>query len=147
VNDNRVTDSLHILVDLGTRLEELTADLDSIYRPVILYLTERNLPGTDHLCERLQTAAAALEPLHEIVSGMTYAGPDEGAFLYWEFEVKDGRSEEEAIAAMHQAFSGQELADNLSLYRKWKIKLPTLPEIKEPTLRIHPSDSDGNKRS
>ena len=78
----------------------------------------------------------------EIVSGVTYAGPDEGAFLYWEFEVKDGRTDEQAGAAMHEAFSGQELIDCLTLYREFKAKLPTLPESEKPTLRLHRQNMD-----
>jgi hypothetical protein len=142
VNDNRVADALHILIDLETRLEELTRDLDRSYRPAIMYLTNRNLPGTDNLCERLQAATTAVEQLHEIVTGVTYAGPDEGAFLYWEFEVKDARTEEEAVAAMHEAFSGQELVDSLTRYRGFKAKLPTLPEAEKPTLRLHRPDEE-----
>jgi hypothetical protein len=145
VNDNRVSDAVHILTDLKDRLEDLTQDLDRAYRPAILHLTGRNLPGTEHLCEKLQAATTAIEELHEIVAGVTYAGPDEGAFLYWEFEVKDGRNEEQAIAAMREAFAGTELEDSLLLYRGHKAKLPTLPESEKPTLRIHrPNDGEGS---
>ena len=80
----------------------------------------------------------------EIVTGVTYAGPDEGAFLYWEFEIKDRRNEEQAISAMQEAFTGQELEDCLTLYRTFKAKLPTLPESDKPTLRLHrPDDEQG----
>ena len=50
--------------------------------------------------------------------------PDEGAFLYWEFEVKDHRNQEEAEAAMREACAGQEVADCLLLYRGYRAKLP-----------------------
>jgi hypothetical protein len=145
MNDNRVSDALHMLIYLKDRLEDLTQDLDRSYRPAVLFLTSRNLPGTDHLCDKLQAASTALDELREIVWGVTYAGPDEGAFLYWEFEVKDGRTEAPAIAAMEEAFSGQELADCLLLYRQYKAKLPTLPESEKPTLRIHrPHEEPGS---
>jgi hypothetical protein len=142
MNDNRVSDALHLLIDLKDRLEDLTQDLDRSYRPAILHLASRNLPGTDDLCDKLQAATTALDELREIVWGVTYAGPDEGAFLYWEFEVKDGRNEADAIAAMQEAFSGQELADCLLLYREYKTKLPILPESEKPTLRIHCPDEE-----
>jgi hypothetical protein len=142
VNDTRVTDALHLLIDFKTRLEDLTQDIDRSYRPTILFLTQRNLPGTDDLCAKLQTATTAIEELHEIVSGVSYAGDDEGAFLYWEFEVREVRNQEEAEAAMREAFAGQELADCLVLYREYKAKLPTLPESDKPTLKLHrPSDA------
>lgn len=140
MNDTRVTDALHILIDFKTRLEELTQDIDRSYRPTILFLTKRNLPGTDDLCAKLQTATTVIEELHEIVNGVSYAGTDEGAFLYWEFEVKDGRNQEEAEAAMREAFAGQEMADCLLLYRGYKAKLPSLPEYEKPTLRLHRPD-------
>lgn len=137
MNDSRVADALHVLIDFKSRLEELSQDIDRSYRPAILFLTNHNLPGTDHLCAKLQTATTAIEELCEIVSGVTYAGPDEGAFLYWEFELMPGRTEEQAIAAMHEAFSGQELTDCLTLYHEFKAKLLTLPESDKPTLRLH----------
>jgi hypothetical protein len=137
VNDTRLSDALHLLIDFKDRLADLTQDIDRSYRLAILFLTQRNLPGTDDLCAKLQTATTAIEDLHEIVSGVTYAGPDEGAFLYWEFEVRDGRNQEEAEAAMQEAFAGTELADCLLLYRAYRAKLPTLPEHEKPTLRIH----------
>jgi hypothetical protein len=142
MNDNRVADALHLLIDLKDRLEDLAQDLDRSYRPTVLFLTSRNLPGTDHLCDKLQAATTALDELREILWGVTYAGPDEGAFLYWEFEVRDGRTEQQAIEAMEEAFSGQELADCLLLYRGYKAKLPTVRESEKPTLRIHRPDEE-----
>lgn len=140
MNDTHVADALHLLIDCKSRLEDLSQDIDRAYRPAILFLTKRNLPGTDHLCDKLQAATTAIEELHEIVSGVAYAGPDEGAFLYWEFEVRESRNQEEAEAAMREAFAGAELSDNLILYRAYKAKLPSLPEAEKPTLRLHRPD-------
>jgi hypothetical protein len=142
VNDTRLSDALHLLIDLKDRLADLTQDIDRSYHPTILFLTQRNLPGTDDLCEKLQAAATAMEDLHEIVSGVSYAGPDEGAFLYWEFEVKDHRNQEEAETAMREAFSGQELADCLLLYRGHRAKLPDVSATEAPQLRIHDADNE-----
>lgn len=81
----------------------------------------------------------------ESPTGVTYVAPDEGAFLYWEFEVKDGRHEQEAVAAMHDAFGGQELQDSLTLYREFVAKLPTLPASEKPTLRLErPHEIEGS---
>ena len=142
MNDTQLPDALRLLIDLKGRLADLTQDIDRSYRPAILFLTSRNLPGTDDLCAKLQTATTAIEDLHEIVSGVTYAGPDEGAFLYWEFEVKDHRNQEEAEAAMREAFAGQELADCLLLYRGHRAKLPDVPTIEQPSLRLYGTDDE-----
>ena len=142
VNDNRLADALHLLIDFRDRLADLTQDIDRSYRPAVLFLTQRNLPGTDDLCAKLQTATTAIEELHEIVSGVSYAGDDEGAFFYWEFEFKDNRNQEEAEAAMREAFSGQELADSLLLYREYRAKLPDASTIEGPTLRLHQPDDE-----
>jgi len=137
VSSAEISDNLHVLIGLKQRLDELQPDLDRQFQPAALKLYELNLPGGEELRDQMQAFGSYLESLLEIVTGVTYAGSDEGAFLYWEFEVKDGRDEEQAIAAMHEAFSGQEVADCLTLYRTHKAKLPTLPESDKPTLRLH----------
>jgi len=142
VNDTRLHDALHLLIDFKDRVADLTQDIDRSYRPAILFLTNRNLPGTDDLCAKLQIATTAIEDLHEIVSGVTYAGLDEGAFLYWEFEVKDHRNQEETEAAMREAFTGQELADCLLLYRGYRAKLPDVSMVEKPSLHIHDADNE-----
>ncbi len=142
VSSAEISDNLHVLIELKERLAELQRDLDQQFQPAALRLYGLNLPGGEELRDQMQVFGSYLESLLEILTGVTYAGPNEGAFLYWEFEVKDGRNEEQAIAAMHEAFSGQELEDCLTLYRTHKAKLPTLPESEKPTLRLHRPDED-----
>ncbi len=137
-----ISDNLHDLIGLKERLDELQRDLDREFQPAALKLYELNVPGGEELRDQIQAFGSYLESLLLIVSGVTYAGPDEGAFLYWEFEVKDGRNKDEAVAAMREAFSGQELDDCLTLYRTFKAKLPTLPESDKPTLRLHRPNVD-----
>lgn len=65
-----------------------------------------------------------------------------GAFFYWEFELSQDRTKEEAIAAIQEAFSGQELDDALLLYRQHKRKLPTIEEGGQPIVRLVEPDED-----
>jgi hypothetical protein len=107
-----------------------------------LRLTARNLPGTDQLADKLEAFTTPIEDLARIVGGVHYAGGDEGAFLYWEFELSQDRIEDEATAAMQEAFSGQVLDDALLLYRQHKRTLPTIEEGGQPIVSLVEPDEE-----
>jgi hypothetical protein len=117
-------------------------DFDRAFRPAILRLAARSLPGTDHLCEKLEVFTTAIEELVRIVGGVHYTGGDEGAFLYWRFELSEDRTEEEAIAAMREAFDGLELQDMLLLYHEYKRKLANIEEGGLPIVRLVKPEED-----
>jgi hypothetical protein len=118
-----LSDDLDALQAFAAQLKGLTEDIDRRVRPVTVRLAGKDFPGSDRMCEKLEATALIIEELTKIVSGVQDAGRDEGALLYWEFELSESRTEEQAIAAMRDAFGSLELERVLPLYLQHKHKI------------------------
>lgn len=139
MKDIDLSDEMDALEAFTGQLMDLTDDIDRSYRPVVVRLTALEVPGSDVMCEKLEAAVSAIEALAKITGGVQFAGGDEGGFLYWEFELSEDRTEEQATAAMHNAFGGLEFERVLPLYREFRARISTVEEIMRPPV---PKDAE-----